>query len=98
MTTMPQIEILAETTDPSALMRLGANIQPHLVLLDASAPEDEAWSAVRRIKEEWSRTRCMVFVEDSQGQRRAQAAGADVALLKGHRATKLIEAIEELLS
>ena len=30
MTTMPQIEILAETRDPSALLRMGAEIQPHI--------------------------------------------------------------------
>ena len=98
MTTMPQIEILAETSDPSALLRMGAEIQPHVVLLDASLPEDQVWAALRQIKEEWSRTRSIVLVKDSQQQQKAQAAGADVALLKGYPAAKLIAAIEGLLS
>ena len=98
MTTMPQIEILAETSDPSALLRMGAGIQPDVVLLDASLPEEQVWAALRQIKEEWCRTRSIVLVEDSQQQQQVQAAGADVALLKGHPAAKLITTIEGLLS
>jgi DNA-binding NarL/FixJ family response regulator len=98
MTTMPQIEILAETSDPSALLRMGTGIQPDVVLLDASLPEEQVWPALRQIKEEWSQTRSIVLVEDSQQQQRGQAAGADVALLKGYPAAKLIATIEGLLS
>ena len=98
MTTMPQIEILAETSDPSALLRMGAEIQPHVILLDASLPEDEVCAALRQIKEEWSRTRSIVLAEDSQQQQKVQAAGADVALLIGHPAAKLVATIEGLLS
>jgi DNA-binding NarL/FixJ family response regulator len=97
MTTMPQIEILAETTDPSALLRMGADIQPDVVLLDASLPEEQVWAALRQVKEEWSHTRSIVLVEGSQQQHKAQAAGADVVLLKGYPAAKLIAAIEGLL-
>jgi DNA-binding NarL/FixJ family response regulator len=98
MKTIPQIEILAETTDPSALLRMGAKIQPDVVLLDADLPREQVWSALREIREEWSRTRSIVMVEDSQQQQKAQAAGADVALIKGYPAARLIAAIRELLS
>jgi DNA-binding NarL/FixJ family response regulator len=94
---MPQIEVLAETSDPSALLRMGAEIQPHVVLLDASLPEEQICAALRQIKEEWSQTRSIVLVESSQQQQDVQAAGADVALLKGYPAAKLIAAIEGLL-
>ena len=97
MTTIPQIEILAETSDPSALLRMGAGIQPDVVLLDASLPEEQVWAALRQIKEEWCHTRSIVLVEDSQQQQEMEAAGADVALLKGYPAAKLIATIEELL-
>ena len=97
MTTIPQIEILAETSDPSALLRMGAGIQPDVVLLDASLPQEQVWAALRQIKEEWCHTRTIVLVEDSQQQQEIEAAGADVALLKGYPAAKLITAIEELL-
>ena len=98
MTTMPQIEVLAETSHPAALLRMGAEIRPHVVLLEASLPEEQVWAAVRQIKSEWSQTRSIVLVEDSQQQKAVQAAGADVALLKGYPAAKLIAAIEGLLS
>jgi len=98
MTTMPQIEILAETSDPSALLRMGAGIKPDVVLLDASLPQEQVWPALQQIKEEWSQTRSIVLVEDSQQQQKAQAAGADVALLKGYPATRLVATIEGLLS
>jgi len=97
MTTMPQIEILAETTDPSALLRMGAEMQPDVVLLDASLPEEQVWPALRHIRENWYQTRSIVLVEDSQQQQKAQAAGADVVLIKGYPAAKLIAAIEGLL-
>jgi len=98
MTTMPQIEILAETTDPSALRRMGAGMQPDVVLLDASLPEDQVWAALGRIKAEWSQTRSIVLVEDSQQQQKAHAVGADVVLIQGTPAGQLIAAIEGLLS
>ena len=98
MTTMPQIEILAETTDPSALRRMGAGMQPDVVLLDTSLPEDQVWAALGQIKAEWSHTRSIVLVEDSQQKQKAQAAGADVVLIQGYPAAKLIAAIEGLLS
>jgi DNA-binding NarL/FixJ family response regulator len=97
MTTMPQIEILAETSDPSALLRMGAGIQPDVVLLDASLPEEQVWAALRQIKEEWRHTRSIVLVEDSQQEQEIEAAGADVALLKGYPAARLIATIEELM-
>ena len=98
MTTMPQIEILAETSDPSALLRMGAEIQPHLVLMDADLPEEQVCAALRQINKGWSQTRSIVLVKDSRQQKAVQAAGADVALLKGYPAAKLIAAIEGLLS
>ena len=98
MTTIPQIEILAETSDPSALLRMGAKIQPDVVLLDASLPEEQVWPALRHIKEEWCHTRSIVLVEDSQQRQKVQAAGADVVLIRGYPAAKLIAAIEGLLS
>ena len=39
--TVPQIEIIAETQDPSVLLSMGAEIQPELVLLDASLFEED---------------------------------------------------------
>jgi DNA-binding NarL/FixJ family response regulator len=97
MTTVPKIEIVAETDNPSALLRMGDTIQPDIVLLEASLSEDEVWAALRRIRKEWSQTRSIVLVEGSHQQQKAQDAGADVVLIKGYPAGGLITAIEELL-
>jgi DNA-binding NarL/FixJ family response regulator len=98
MTTMPQIEVLAETSDPSALLRMGAEMQPDIVLVDADLPKEQIWPALQHIKKEWCQCRSIVLVEDSQQQQEAQAAGANVALIKGYPAAKLIAAVEGQLS
>jgi DNA-binding NarL/FixJ family response regulator len=98
MTTMPQIEVLAETSDPAALLRLGAEIQPHIVLFDADLPAEQVCAALGQIREKWHRTRSVVLVADSRQQQELQVAGADVALLKGFPAAKLIATLEGLLS
>ena len=95
LTTMPQIEVLAETSNPSALLRMGAGIQPDVVLIDASLPEEKVWPALRQIKEEWCQTQSIVLVEDSQRQQDALAAGADRFLSKGCPVGELLEALSE---
>ena len=94
MKTMPQIEIVAEASDPSALLRLGDRIQPDIVLLDVSLPGDEVWGALRQIQGQWPQTRTIVLVEDSRQQQQARDAGAGVALLKGFPASRLAAIIE----
>ena len=94
MTTMPQIEIVAEANEPSALLRMSGRIQPDVVLLDASAPGNDVWAALRQIRAVWPRARAIVLVEESRQQRQAEEAGADVALLKGFPAAKLAAIIE----
>ena len=98
ITTLPQLEIVAEASDPSALLRMGDSIRPDIVLLDASLPEGEVWPALKQIQEEWAETRTIVLVRDSQQQRRAVKAGAHVALLEGFPAARLAAVVETLLS
>ena len=83
MTTMPQIEVLAETSDPSALLRMGAGMQPDVVLVDADLPKEQVWPALQHINEKWCQCRSIVLVGDSLQQQEAQAAGANVALING---------------
>jgi DNA-binding NarL/FixJ family response regulator len=97
LTTVPQIEIVAEAKEPSALLRLSDRIQPDIVLLDASLAESAAWAALAQIRERWPQARVIVLVESSLQQEQAEEAGADVALLKGFPAARLAVTIEELL-
>ena len=97
LTTMPQIEIVAEANDSLALLRMGDRIQPDIVLLDASLPQHEVWAALKQIQEEWSQTRIIVLADDSRQQKQATEAGANVALLKGFPAAKLATIVEMFL-
>jgi DNA-binding NarL/FixJ family response regulator len=96
--TVPQIEIIAEAQDPSVLLKIGTEMHPELVLLDASLFDEDAWTAVTKIKGEWPHMHCVVLVDDDLQRKSAQVAGADLVLTKGFPAAKLVALIEDLLS
>lgn len=96
--TVPQIEIIAETKDPAVLLRMGTEMQPDLVLLDASLFDDDTWPVITKFKGEDSHAKCVVLVEDDQQRGKAQDAGADLVLPMGFPAASLVASIEELLS
>lgn len=96
--TLPEIEIIAEIKDPAVLLKIGSEMQPDLILLDASLCDEENWAVITKIKGEWPQTECVVLVEDSQHHQAVYDAGADLVVPQGFPATKLVAAIEELLS
>lgn len=96
--TLPEIEIIAEIKYPSVFLKMGSEIQPDLILLDASLFGEDIWKAITKINEEWSHTQCIVLVEDNQHHQALYDAGADLVVPQGFPATKLVAAIEELLS
>jgi len=92
--TIPQIEILAESHDPSILLKMNEEIRPELILVDAGLIDEANWSAITKIKADWPSTKVFVLTEsDYQGQT-AKEAGADFCLLKGFPATELAHLIE----
>jgi DNA-binding NarL/FixJ family response regulator len=96
--TLPQIEIIAETQKPTVLLKIGTEMHPELVLLDASLFDEDAWTAVTKIKAEWPHIHFVVLVDDDLQRQIAQVAGADLVLPKGFPAAKLVALIEDLLS
>lgn len=96
--TLPEIEIIAEIKFPSVLLRMGSEMQPDLILLDASLFGENIVKAITKISEEWPHTQCVVLVEDSKHHQAVCDAGADLVVQQGFPATKLVAAIEELLS
>jgi DNA-binding NarL/FixJ family response regulator len=96
--TLPQIEIIAETQNPTVLLKIGTEMHPELVLLDASLFDEDAWTAVTKIKAEWPHIHFVVLVDDDLQRQIAQVAGADLVLPKGFPAAKLVALIEDLLS
>jgi DNA-binding NarL/FixJ family response regulator len=77
---------------------MGSEIQPDLILLDASLFGENVCKAITKISGEWSHTHCVVLVEDSQHHQAVYDAGADLVVPQGFPASKLVTAIEELLS
>lgn len=75
MSSMQQIQIVAESRDISALLQLGAQRPPDLVLMEAALPGNEVCAAVSEIRSRWTRTRTIVLVENGAQQREAEAAG-----------------------
>ena len=95
--TVPQIEVIAESQDPSVLVRMSDEIHPDLILLDAEVIEDPDWTAIAKLKGEWPQTTILVLTEnDKQGQQ-AKKAGADHFLPKGFPAAELVNLIETSL-
>ncbi len=95
--TMPQIGTLGILNDVSSALSLDLDPHPTLVLLEADLSNDQVWLTVRRIRRRWPRSRTIVLAGTVQQQQEADAAGADVVLLKGFPAGKLVAAIVKLL-
>ena len=96
--TIPQIEILAESHDPSILLKMNEEIRPELILVDAGLIDEANWSAITKIKADWPSTKVFVLTENDQQGQTAKEAGADFCLLKGFPATELAHLIEISLS
>ena len=97
MTTLPQIDLVAESKDMASLFRLGAQIQPDLVLIQPELPENHLVEAVHFIKNEWPNSRTIVLVDDTRQHQEAETAGADAVLFKGYRAAGLMNVVEDML-
>jgi DNA-binding NarL/FixJ family response regulator len=96
LTSMLQKAEISTVDDiPSALCR-SDEPYPHLVLLIADASSIRLDKALERLRLKWPLAKYVVLVDDEQSMQMAQSAGADKVLLKGCRAGKLVEAIEEV--
>ena len=95
--TIPQIEILAESNDPSILQKIDGGIRPELILMDGGLVEISEWSLVEQIKAVLPDTKILILTDDDIQGKAAREAGADHYLLKGFPATELAQLIETML-
>jgi DNA-binding NarL/FixJ family response regulator len=93
-----QIEMIDRVDNGVSALKLVAEREPSLVLLDTGLGEDQAWSVLEQIKAARSQTRCIVLAGSFQQPQRARAAGADDVLLRGFRVAELYKVIEKLIS
>jgi DNA-binding NarL/FixJ family response regulator len=96
--TMPQIGSVNVVSDVHSALTADLDPGPALVLLDSGLTVDSVWLTVRRAKSRWPRARTIILVSDVQRQQEAEAAGADVVLLEGFPAGRLVAAIVKLLA
>jgi DNA-binding NarL/FixJ family response regulator len=94
---IPSITVIQQADDAASALRIIEVDGPVLVLLDAGLPAGQAWSLLRQVKSRWPTTPCIVLTDTQQSRRRAEAAGANRALLKGFPAAKLSLMLEQLL-
>jgi DNA-binding NarL/FixJ family response regulator len=72
--------------------------RPSLVLLDIDPQAPDTVALLQQIKRHWPQTSCIALVDSEQDLPREQLAGADVTLLKGVLASRLFDAINDLLA
>jgi DNA-binding NarL/FixJ family response regulator len=97
LTMMPQIGTIEGADSPLATLEAIKAHHPDLVLLDANLSNNGVSSVLRMVKSASTQSRHLVLANDAEQRRVAEAAGADVALVKGFPAARLFETIDALL-
>ncbi len=98
MSTITQIQIVAEAKELSALLHMDPEVRPDLMVMEADFSDDEFSDVMQQIMSQWARTRLIVLVENEEQRRMAEASGADAVLIKGFRAVRFVEVVDKLLS
>lgn len=94
---IPQIGAVAQADDGGAALVAVAQCLPALILLDFDLPDGEALTTLSRLKSQWPHICCIALVDDESEQSLARSTGAEMAVVKGMLATRLLAAIESLL-
>lgn len=92
LTAIPRIERVSQADDVPSALAVGTESPAVVVLADG-----DLLATLDRIRAGWPHAKCVALVDDEQELEVAQAAGADVVLLRGLSAAKLIATIEGLL-
>ena len=86
---MPQIGIVHEASDLLQALDCRFDCHPSVVLVDGDLAYGEIYPAVRQVKVAWPEAACVFMIDDVHQQEEAEAAGADLVLLKGFPAAGL---------
>ena len=94
MTTIPQVKAVLVAEDVNTTLRMVANHQPALVILDMSLHEIQ--DVITQVKAQYPRIQLIVLAEDVSQREAAEAFGVDHVLIKGFSAQKLVSIVENL--
>lgn len=79
----PSVEVIGEAGNGQAAVELVAERRPDVVIMDVRMPVVDGLEATRQIKSRWPEIRVIALTMYPTYRADAQAAGADVFLLKG---------------
>ena len=96
--TVPQIERVDLVDSGSAALALSAEYLPMLVLLDLSSFDYQTAVTLKQLRTKWPHSQYIVLADNEQEEQLAISAKADVVLIKGAPAAKLLATIETVLS
>lgn len=91
-------DIVGQVDDGPVALKVVAEYDPSLVLLDSLLSDDEVKTMVGQIKACQPQTRCLVLANTVEQQQVAKRAGADEVVLKGFPTTNLLGVIDKLMS
>ncbi len=96
----PRLEVVAEAQDGNEALRLAAELQPDIVLMDIAMPSLSGLEATRKLEKEWPNVRVIILSMHSDEQHVLQAlrAGAAGYLLKGASFEELDLAITSVVN
>jgi DNA-binding NarL/FixJ family response regulator len=94
---LPQVGDVVHADDSTVLPAVPFRAAPALVVLDGGGCCRGDLDDLRHLKARWPQTRCIVMVEAECDAQEMLTTGADVVLVKGILATRLLAIVEELL-
>ena len=94
LATWPQVAGIREARNGDEAIRLAADQQPDLVLMDIRMPEMGGLQSTRLIKDHWPHVKIVLLSMYSEYERIAQGAGADAFVSKGEPPEKLMAILE----
>jgi DNA-binding NarL/FixJ family response regulator len=95
LATEPSIRVVGRATDGETAVRMAAELQPEVVLMDLSMPVLDGFVATQRINEQAPHSRVLVLTGSPErgDVERAEAAGAAGYVTKDRIASDLVAAI-----
>ncbi|HEX2981211.1 MAG TPA: hypothetical protein VHO48_13160 [Anaerolineaceae bacterium] len=94
---LPQVEAVYGTQDQGTGQCLVDYYQPEVALFDGFQELNEVKAFLHRVRNSSPRTHCIVISNHPQTEDELSVDGADCILYDGFQASKLLEAVEELL-
>jgi two-component system, NarL family, response regulator DesR len=98
LATLPDLEIVGTAANGADAVRLTEQWQPDVVLMDARMPVMDGLEATRQIKAHFPHVKVIVMSMSAAYRSAAEAAGADLFLVKGSPSEDLVAAVSPAAS